>query len=85
MAYFSNGTDGMMYYERYCSRCQWDKDQKCPIWMAHLIHNYEECNKEDSVLHMLIPRKKAPDFGNEECFFFQPEPSMGLPFPRGET
>ena len=80
MAYFSNGTEGMSYQEEYCCKCVFDKDQKCPIWLAHLIHNYDECNKPDSILHMLIPRRKAPDFGNEECFFFMPAPSIGFKF-----
>lgn len=80
MAYFSNGTEGEMYRERYCDRCKWDKDHKCPVWLAHLVHNYDDCNKDNSPLHLIIPRKKAPDFGNEECFFFVHD-SMELPFP----
>ena len=72
MAYFSNGTEGLSYQEEYCFKCRFDKDQKCPIWLLHLIHNYDECNKPDSFLHHLIPRRKAPNFGNEECFFFMP-------------
>lgn len=78
MAYFSNGTEGMSYFEEYCSRCIFDKGQNCPIWMLHMIHNYEECNKPESFLHALIPRSKDK-LGNEECFFFRPEPSIGLP------
>jgi hypothetical protein len=79
MAYFSNGTEGLLYREAYCDKCRWDKDQRCPIWNLHLRHNYDECNKADSFLHALIPRRKAPQFGNEECYFFMPEPSIGLP------
>lgn len=80
MGYFSNGTEGDMYREAYCNRCKWDREQSCPIWGAHLVHNYAECNNPHSILHMLIPREQAPKFGNKECFFFEPEPSMGLPF-----
>ena len=80
MGYFSNGTEGDLYREAYCDKCRWDKDNACPIWMAHMLHNYAECNKAESTLHMLIPRKAAPDFGNDECFFFEPAPSIGLPF-----
>jgi hypothetical protein len=79
MGYFSNGTEGDMYREAYCDKCKWDKDQKCPIWFAHGLYNYKDCNNPDSILHMLIPKRKAPEFGNGECFFFEPEPSMGLP------
>jgi len=47
MAYFSNGTEGMMYQEKYCHNCQYwnDADYErlgyevgCPIWLLHEIH-----------------------------------------------
>lgn len=69
MGYFSNGTEGMLYYETFCSRCVHDKGQSCPVWNAHLIHNYAECNKPDSILHMLIPRSEDK-LGNEVCTMF---------------
>lgn len=56
MGYFSNGTEGMLYQEQYCNRCKHDENNDCPIWLAHLVKNYEECNKKDSILHLLIPR-----------------------------
>lgn len=48
MGYFSNGTEGMMFEEAWCSRCVHsddrpgkaigDKDNPpCPVWMAHLL------------------------------------------------
>jgi hypothetical protein len=72
MAYFPNGTASEMYYDKYCSRCKFDRGaNECAIWLLHLLHNYEECNKEDSFLHHLIPRcKDALD--NEQCKFFTP-------------
>lgn len=78
MGYFSNGSEGMDYYEAYCSKCVFDKDQSCPIWNLHLLHNYDECNKDGSFLHKLIPRSKD-HLSNEECKFYMPAPSMGLP------
>jgi len=69
MGYFSNGTEGMMYQEDYCDRCVHDADQSCPIWNAHMLFNYEECNKPASILHMLIPRS-ADKLGNEQCRMF---------------
>lgn len=39
MGYFSNGTQGMDYQERYCSRCV--HDGKCAVWFAHMHHNYD--------------------------------------------
>lgn len=69
MGYFSNGSEGMDYYARYCDRCIHNvPDQTCAVWMAHLIHDYAECNKADSILHILIPRGK--DGENEECKMF---------------
>lgn len=72
MGYFSNGSEGMEYQERWCSKCLHDNPDKnihCPIWDAHLIKNYEECNNKGSILHMLIPRTKD-GIGNAQCSMF---------------
>lgn len=74
MGYFSSGTEGWDYFEQYCSRCVHDKDESCPIWNAHLIHNYDECNREESILHMLIPRSKDK-LSNEACLLFIEKPA----------
>lgn len=61
MAYFSNGTEGEQYEEKYCERCihYGDENKGCPIWDAHLFFSYELCNKENDpgkqILDMLIP------------------------------
>jgi hypothetical protein len=83
VGYFSSGTEGAAYEERYCSRCahsDWregkdlgDKDNPpCPVWMAHLLFAYEECNSESNakqMLDMLIPQ--ADDgITNLECAMF---------------
>jgi hypothetical protein len=69
MGYFSNGTEGMDYEEKYCSRCIHSRDDEkpCAVMEAHMIYNYDECNKPDSILHILIPRKGAY---NEACRMF---------------
>jgi len=67
MGYFSNGTEGEVYGEQYCSRCV--HGQKCPVMLLHLLHNYDECNNEESMLHVLIPRSKD-GVGNEQCAMF---------------
>lgn len=85
MGYFSNGTEGDLYYEAYCSRCIFDRNHDCPIWALHLLHNSDECNKPGSFLHRLIPRKKPPQYGNEECKFFMPLSSIGLPLDEPQT
>lgn len=71
MGYFSNGTEGEFYYDNYCSRCIHNAEERgklCSIWSLHLRHNYEECNKKDSFLHVLIPRNK--DGFNDICTMF---------------
>lgn len=72
MGYFSNGTEGADYQERWCSRCLHENAsacRSCPIWDAHLIKNYDECNNKGSILHMLIPLAKD-GIGNERCLMF---------------
>lgn len=69
MGYFSNGTEGMFYQEEYCEKCVHDINGDCPIWLAHILHNYSECNKPDSILHILIPREGGR---NGQCKMFIP-------------
>lgn len=67
MGYFSNGTEGMIYEEMYCCHCV--HHENCAILQAHFVHNYNECNKESSILDYFIPRKKD-GLGNEKCTMF---------------
>lgn len=71
MGYFPNGDAGIWYFEKYCSKCEHDRNEDCPIWAAHLFYNYDECNNDKSILHMLIPRTED-GLGNEECKLFIP-------------
>lgn len=43
----------------------------------HLMHNYQECNKPESFLHVLIPRSKDK-LGNEQCAMFLGKASTPL-------
>lgn len=76
MGYFSNGTESMIYEEQYCDRCIHQKpdDGGCSVMLAHLLHNYDECNNPGSILHLLIPRSKD-DLDNEQCTMFAARPS----------
>lgn len=70
MGYFSNGEEGLAYEAKYCSKCIHygdDEGPGCPIWLAHLLYNYDECNNEGSILHILIPRKGVE---NLQCRMF---------------
>lgn len=67
MGYFSNGTEGEMYMERYCAHCAHFKD--CWVWAAHMKWNYAECNNDDSILNFLIPRSEDK-LTNEQCTMF---------------
>jgi hypothetical protein len=44
MAYFSNGSSGMVFDEQ-CGRCRYG-DQPCPIYLVQVEFNYEACNNE---------------------------------------
>lgn len=67
MGYFPNGASGMDYEDQWCSKCV--HQPNCTVWLAHLMFNYDECNKKDSILHMLIPLAKDGS-GNEKCTMF---------------
>lgn len=72
MGYFSNGTEGDLYEDRYCRRCvhrDGADGQGCPVWSAHLFYNYDEANNDKSILHQLIPLT-ADGLGNEQCRMF---------------
>ncbi len=71
MAYFSNATEGMDYEEKYCSKCVHGLHE-CPILIAHAIYNYDDCNKPESILHILIPRAKD-GIGNLKCRMWIPK------------
>lgn len=75
MGYFSNGSEGDSYHAALCQRCAHGpdnfKDDGCVVWMLHLIHNYDECNNPNSMLHVLIPRSKD-GIRNERCAMFLP-------------
>jgi hypothetical protein len=62
MAYFSSGTEGMDYEERYCIRCvhsdhHEENHPPCQIWMLHQAHNYNEDWR--LFLNALIPMNGA--------------------------
>lgn len=60
-AYFSNGTEGQMYEERYCSRCTHGRNEdSCAIMNAHFLAAGEDGWADDAspirmVLDQLIP------------------------------
>lgn len=76
MGYFSNGTEGMMYEEQYCSRCvHQDADGAgCPVWNLHLDYSYELCNDKQHpgkvMLDTLIPPDKQHPAFNGQCAMF---------------
>ena len=72
MGYFSNGAEGEDYEAQYCAQCR-HYEKGCAILEAHMLYNYDECNKEDSILHLLIPRAKDGP-GNEQCKMFIQRP-----------
>lgn len=67
MGYFPNGTAGQMYEDQWCSKCI-HRDGPCVVMIAHDLHNYDQCNDKDSILHLLIPRDEKGF--NEQCKMF---------------
>ena len=70
MGYFSNGSEGEAYEARYCDHCAHQKpdDGGCMVWLAHMLHNYRDCNDKGSILHLLIPRGESGE--NKACTMF---------------
>jgi hypothetical protein len=64
MAYFSNGIEAMDYASWHCDDCV--HYPGCSVLLAHELYNYDECNKPDSILHLLIPRSEDK-LCNEDC------------------
>lgn len=48
MAYFSNGSEGMVLDEQ-CSNCILG-DQHCPVMLIQLLYNYDQCKKGNEQL-----------------------------------
>lgn len=71
MAYFSNGTEGIDYQEKYCRLCIHDIDSQCPVIMLHLLWNYEAVNDKvkSLALNTLIP---VDGIENKQCKMFHP-------------
>ena len=77
MGYFSNGSEGQRYQERYCFQCVHYGPQEgpgCPIWAAHLFYVSTRDKDAIAILDMLIPRAEALVW-NDQCKFYEgPEP-----------
>ena len=81
MGYFPNGTSADIYEREYCALCiHRPKDEDapgCAVWGAHIFKNYDECNDDESILHILIPR--GPDGENQRCRMWVLDPQADAP------
>ena len=81
MGYFSNGSEGAYFHDKYCSRCRHmpedPNDGNCPIMLAHSLYNYEQHKNADvnAVLDMLIAEKE--NF-RQVCQMFVERPTTPL-------
>lgn len=75
MGYFSNSTEGMIFEEMYCRDCvHYEYGNKlydagcCPVWMLHLLYNYDAVGNEtlQHILNTFIP-ERTDQPGNEPC------------------
>jgi len=57
VAYFSNGTEGMIFDEE-CSNCIFG-EKPCPIALIQFTYNYDQCRNEKvkEILDMLVNQK----------------------------
>ena len=74
MGYFANSTEGVIYQNRFCSRCRHGCDEEgCMIWSIHITYNYsqfdEGLEEVQKILDALIPREGIE---NKECTMFTP-------------
>lgn len=81
MGYFSNGTEGELYRERWCEHCRHDgnhdDDPFCEVWSLHLQFNYGQTGDAKTILTALIPRS-ADGLTNEQCGLFVQQHEMPL-------
>jgi hypothetical protein len=77
MAYFPNGTSGMMYEEQFCWNCvHWSDEGGCPVMDAHNLYNYDQIGDDKAakslktILDLLIPETKD-GLGAEQCSMFR--------------
>jgi hypothetical protein len=61
MAYFSNGSEGMMFDDE-CAECELDY---CPILLAHTLYNYDQVNNPiaRNILNLLVEQKDGKYIG----------------------
>jgi hypothetical protein len=93
MAYFPNGSAGMMYVDEYCEHCiNWRDNgsgsEGCYIQDLHSLWNYDACNGKDApkgsvkrtqwvALEHFIPTTKD-GLGAEQCKMFIPANDMSV-------
>lgn len=80
MAFFSNGTEGEIFEERFCRRCvhrpRTDEDgeaEDCAVWLLHLAHNSEQL--KDPTWKAALDALITPGMPDEQrCRMFVPVP-----------
>lgn len=85
MAYFANGTEGIAYMERWCSRCLNCGDDKyefgCAVWDLHsLFQSERDFSQTDGgvagrLLDALIPRTED-GLNNGRCLMFREQDAI---------
>ena len=82
MGYFANGTEGGIFYERYCCNCANSDNREdtpgCVVWDLHLLYNYDHVNDDQHPLRVcldsLITQEMHPDgYSVQRCAMFRPK------------
>lgn len=70
MGYFSNSTEGDIYFAKYCENCANDDAKEgCFIWWLHLTYNGDP--EYEDRLDAMIPREVPGLNGNGPCVMFR--------------
>jgi len=83
MGSFANGTEMMCFYEMNCGCCYHDRDESCPVLLAHFIYDGQD-EKVQEYLDLFITTKLVPVTGggaynHHECKLFAEEVKMVHP------
>jgi len=76
MAYFSNGTEGIVF-ELQCEKCKYGK-KACPIAYVQFTYNYDACNNKiaRNILDALIKNDGMCTMFNEFKLDFEIDPNQ---------
>lgn len=76
MAYFSNGSEGMVFDEE-CASCKYGT-LSCPIALVQIMYNYDACNNKTAtnILNTLVSNNGECSMKKEFNFKIEKDPNQ---------